>query len=180
MNVTETKLKGVFIIEPVVFNDHRGFIYEFYQQEKFKEAGITCSFVQDNHSRSKQGVLRGLHFQAEPYGQAKLVRAVQGKIFDTAIDLRKGSPTFGQWTGAILSNENKKMLFIPDGFAHGFYVLSNTADVHYKCSRYYRPEAERSIIWNDPQLAIDWPLINNQPPILSLKDAEAPLLKDLL
>lgn len=176
MKVTETKLKGVFIIEPKVFADERGFFYESYTQRKFIEAGIKTIFVQDNHSRSVKGVLRGLHYQKGNAAQTKLVRCVQGEIFDVAVDLRKTSPTFGQWFGCILSAENKKQLYIPQGFAHGFAVLSDTAEFLYKCDNYYDPQAERGIIWNDPQLGIAWGISN---PIISSKDNKLALLKNI-
>jgi dTDP-4-dehydrorhamnose 3,5-epimerase len=176
MKVTETKLKGVYVLEPKVFADERGFFYESYTQQKLAAAGINTVFVQDNHSRSVRSVLRGLHFQKGDAAQTKLVRCVVGEIFDVAVDLRKSSPTFGQWYGCVLSAENKKQLYIPKGFAHGFAVLSDTAEFLYKCDAYYDPQAERGIIWNDRQLNITWGI---DEPIVSAKDAKLPLLQDI-
>jgi dTDP-4-dehydrorhamnose 3,5-epimerase len=173
MKSIETTLKGVFIIEPKVFNDERGFFYESYSAQKLATVGINTIFVQDNHSKSVKGVLRGLHYQKGAAAQTKLVRCVQGEIYDVAVDLRKNSPTFGQWFGCILSAENKKQLYIPKGFAHGFAVLSETAEFLYKCDSYYNPQSERGIIWNDPQLNISWDVSN---PIISAKDNKLPLL----
>lgn len=174
MNVTETALSGVMLIEPKIFGDARGFFLESWNAAAFASAGIDAAFVQDNHSRSAKGVLRGLHYQIrEPQG--KLVRVVSGSVFDVAVDLRRGSPTFGQSTGHILSSANKHMLWIPPGFAHGFLVLSDTADFLYKCTTLYAPQHERALAWNDPTLAIDWPL-EGAPPLLSTKDAGAPRL----
>jgi dTDP-4-dehydrorhamnose 3,5-epimerase len=168
MNVLPTEIPDVLIIEPRVFQDDRGFFLESYNGKAFAEkAGITESFVQDNHSRSSQHVLRGLHYQIKQ-AQGKLVRATVGAIFDVAVDLRKHSPTFGQWVGYQLSAENKRMLWVPPGFAHGFMVMSEVAEVLYKATDYYAPEHERSLLWNDPDLAIDWHL--NGEPILSAKD----------
>ncbi len=166
MKVLTTPLSGVLIIEPGVFGDNRGFFMETYQKRRYEEAGITEELVQDNLSFSVKGTLRGLHFQC-PNDQAKLVQVVDGEIFDVAVDIRRGSPTFGQWTGITLSSENKKQFFIPGGFAHGFCVLSETATFLYKCSNYYSPESEGGVLWNDPDLAIDWPV---KDPILSEKD----------
>lgn len=176
MNVIKTKLQDCVIIEPTVFGDERGFFLETYQAERYADlAGITSSFVQDNHSRSSRGVLRGLHFQ-KTKPQGKLVRVVKGEVYDVAADIRQGSPTFGQWEGVILSEENKTQLWVPPGFAHGFVVLSDTADFEYKCTDYYDPSDEGSILWNDPELNILWPIDN---PILSAKDANAEKLADL-
>lgn len=176
MNVIKTKLDGCVIIEPKVFGDERGFFLETFQAERYiSEAGITLPFVQDNHSRSSRSVLRGLHFQrTKPQG--KLVRVVRGQVYDVAVDIRKGSPTYGQWEGLILSEGNKTQLWVPPGFAHGFVVLSDTADFEYKCTDYYDPSDEGSILWNDSDLDIPWPLDN---PILSNKDASADRLADL-
>lgn len=176
MKVTETKLKGVYVIEPKVFADERGFFYESYTQQKLAAAGINTVFVQDNHSRSVKNVLRGLHYQKGDAAQTKLVRCVVGEIFDVAVDLRQGSPTFGQWVGCVLSAENKKQLYIPKGFAHGFAVLSDTAEFLYKCDAYYDPQAERGIIWNDQKLNIAWGMGE---PIVSAKDAKLPSLQDI-
>jgi dTDP-4-dehydrorhamnose 3,5-epimerase len=176
MNVIKTKLQGCVVIEPEVFGDDRGFFLETFQAERYADlAGITSPFVQDNHSRSARGVLRGLHFQKNK-PQGKLVRVVKGEVYDVAADIRQGSPTFGQWEGIILSEENKTQLWVPPGFAHGFVVLSDTADFEYKCTDYYDPSDEGSILWNDPELNILWPIDN---PILSAKDANAEKLADL-
>jgi dTDP-4-dehydrorhamnose 3,5-epimerase len=176
MNVIKTKLQGCVVIEPEVFGDDRGFFLETFQAERYADlAGITSPFVQDNHSRSARGVLRGLHFQKNK-PQGKLVRVVKGEVYDVAADIRQGSPTFGQWEGIILSEENKTQLWVPPGFAHGFVVLSDTADFEYKCTDYYDPSDEGSILWNDPELNIPWPIDN---PKLSEKDANAKKLADL-
>jgi dTDP-4-dehydrorhamnose 3,5-epimerase len=176
MNVIKTKLDGCVIIEPKVFGDERGFFLETFQAERYiSEAGITLPFVQDNHSRSSKSVLRGLHFQ-KTKPQGKLVRVVRGQVYDVAVDIRKGSLTYGQWEGLILSEENKTQLWVPPGFAHGFVVLSDTADFEYKCTDYYDPSDEGSILWNDSDLDIPWPVDN---PILSNKDASADRLADL-
>jgi dTDP-4-dehydrorhamnose 3,5-epimerase len=169
MKVIDTKIPDVKIIEPAVFGDERGFFMETWNQAKFEElvTGKPTRFVQDNHSKSKQGILRGLHYQTENT-QGKLVRVVSGEVFDVAVDIRKNSPTFGQWVGEYLSAENKRQLWIPEGFAHGFYVTSEEAEFVYKCTDYYNPKAEHSIIWNDKQLGILWPL--DRKPLLSEKD----------
>lgn len=168
MKKIETEIPDVCIIEPTAHEDKRGFFMETYHKKKFKELGIACEFVQDNHSRSVKGVLRGLHYQlGKP--QAKLVRVLQGEVYDVAVDIRVGSPTFGKWTAQVLSDENKQILFIPEGFAHGFCVLSDIAEFEYKCSDFYYPEGERGIAWNDPGIRIDWPLKDIKP-ILSDKD----------
>jgi dTDP-4-dehydrorhamnose 3,5-epimerase len=158
-----------------VFADKRGFFYESYHYQRYAEAGIDVQFVQDNQSRSVKNTLRGLHYQVNP-GQAKLVRVVVGEIFDVAVDVRWNSPTFGKWVGESLSAENKKQLYIPVGFAHGFCVISDEAEVQYKCSDYYAPQDERGILWNDATLAIDWPVLN---PILSQRDLKHPFFKDI-
>jgi dTDP-4-dehydrorhamnose 3,5-epimerase len=169
MQVKKTALDGVLVIEPKVFGDARGFFFESFNQRQWLEkTALVRDFVQDNHSRSVQGVLRGLHYQIRQ-PQGKLVRAVVGEIFDVAVDLRRHSPGFGRWVGEYLSADNKKQLWIPEGFAHGFLVLSESAEVLYRASEYYAPEHERCIAWNDPDLAINWPL--NTPPRLSEKDA---------
>ena len=176
MNITPTSIPDVFIIEPKVFGDERGFFFESFNQKVFTEkTGIISEFVQDNHSRSAQGVLRGLHYQIQQT-QGKLLRVVAGEIFDVAVDMRKSSPTFGQWVGCILSSENKRQFWVPPGFAHGFLVTSDTADVLYKTTDYYAPQYERSLLWNDPDVGIEWPL-NGITPILSAKDQEGQLLK---
>lgn len=177
MNVIATPLPGLVIIEPRVFEDSRGYFMESYQAERFLEAGIKTPFVQDNESKSGFGVVRGLHYQLEPFGQAKLVRVVHGKVFDVAVDIRKGSPTFGKWFGIELDGNNKKQLFIPPGFAHGFSVLSETAIFTYKCDSLYNHEAERTINLNDPNLAIDWKL-NQSVQIVSEKDKNAPCFNE--
>jgi len=174
MNFVETAIPGVLIVEPRVFGDPRGFFMETYRKDRFFAAGITLEFVQDNHSRSSRGVLRGLHYQ-EPNAQGKLVRTLSGVIFDVAVDVRKGSPSFGKWVGVELSAENKRELWVPPGFAHGFCVISKTAEVAYKCTTYYDPPSEKGILWNDPEIGIEWPISN---PTLSDKDARAPRLRD--
>lgn len=173
MKIIETKIPDVKIIEPVVFGDERGFFMETWQQKKFEEliTGKPTQFVQDNHSKSKQGILRGLHYQMEST-QGKLVRVVSGEVFDVAVDLRKSSSTFGQWIGVFLSAENKRQLWVPEGFAHGFYVTSKEAEFVYKCTNYYDPSSEVSIKWDDENLAIEWPLINENSPELSAKDEQ--------
>ena len=173
MKVLETKIPGLLIIEPKVFGDERGFFFESYNEKAFNEAtGVSPRFVQDNHSKSVKGVLRGLHYQLPPRAQGKLVRVVQGEVFDVAVDIRKSSPTYGQWVGEILSAENKKQLWIPPGFAHGFLTLSDTAEFLYKTTDYWSQEHERAILWNDETLNIDWPL-NGVEPMLAAKDAAA-------
>ena len=176
MKISHSKLKGCVIIEPRVFGDDRGFFLETFQAVRYKqEAGIDLPFVQDNHSRSARGVLRGLHFQ-KTKPQGKLVRVVRGEVYDVAVDIRKGSATFGQWKGVILSEDNKKQFWVPPGFAHGFVVVSPTADFEYKCTDYYDPSDEGSILWSDPDLDIPWPIAN---PVLSAKDESAKRLVDL-
>lgn len=176
MNVIETKLSGCVIIEPQVFGDRRGFFLETFQAKRYaEEAGIVLPFVQDNHSRSTKGVLRGLHFQ-KTKPQGKLVRVVRGEVFDVAVDIRPESKTFGQWEGVILSEENKKQFWVPPCFAHGFVVLSDTADFEYKCTDYYDPSDEGSIAWNDPDISIDWPF--HETLNLSEKDSLAPSFKE--
>jgi dTDP-4-dehydrorhamnose 3,5-epimerase len=176
VKVIETKLNGCVIIEPKVFGDERGFFLETFQLERYRDlAGIDLPFVQDNHSLSSRGVLRGLHFQkSKPQG--KLVRVVKGKVFDVAVDMRKDSPTFGEWEAVVLSGENMKQFWVPPGFAHGFIVMSDTADFEYKCTDYYDPADEMSILWCDPDLGISWPV---DKPILSDKDAIAPRLAEI-
>jgi len=177
MNFQATAIPDVILITPKVFGDERGFFMETYQEKLFRQAGIQVSFVQDNHSRSKQGVLRGLHYQLQQT-QGKLVRVIHGEIFDVAVDIRCSSPTFGLWVGVRLSADNSQQLWIPPGFAHGFYVLSNWAEVLYKASDFYAPAWERSILWNDPNIGIEWPLLPNIPLSLSAKDEQACTLKD--
>lgn len=176
MKLLSTTLKDVLIIEPKVHGDHRGFFMETWRKEVFEEAGLNAGFVQDNHSKSSQGALRGLHYQVRR-AQGKLIRVVAGEVFDVAVDLRKSSPDFGRWTGVKLSAQNKLSLWVPPGFAHGFYVLSDTAEVTYRCTEYYAPEHERSLRWNDSTLDIQWPLIEGKL-ILSEKDRNAPLLEE--
>lgn len=174
----ETKLKGVYILEPTVFEDHRGFFMESYNKKDFEEIGLSYDFVQDNHSLSiKAGVLRGLHFQLNPKAQTKVVRVLEGAIYDVVVDLRKGSPTFGKWQGFILTSENKRQILVPKGFAHGILTLVPNTQIMYKVDEYYSPKHDRSIRWNDPDLAIDWPVSK---PILSEKDANAPFLKEII
>ncbi|EDY35465.1 dTDP-4-dehydrorhamnose 3,5-epimerase [Aciduliprofundum boonei T469] len=170
------EIRDVIIITPKVFEDERGFFMETYKKDDFEKNGIKGEFLQDNHSYSKYGVLRGLHFQREPYAQAKIVRCIKGEIFDVAVDLRESSPTFGKYVGVVLSEENKKMLFIPRGFAHGFLVLGEEADVMYKVDSVYAPEYEGGLIWSDPDVNIKWPEIK---PILSEKDKNWPTLREL-
>jgi dTDP-4-dehydrorhamnose 3,5-epimerase len=174
MEFHNTDLPGVIVVEPKVFGDERGFFMETYHQPRFAAAGIDLPFVQDNHSRSRRGVLRGLHYQLR-HAQGKLVRVVQGEIFDVAVDARRSSPTFGRWFGAILSDANRRQLYVPPGFAHGFCVVSDSADVLYKTTDVYHPEEERSVLWNDPAIGITWPV---KDPIISAKDAEGKLLAE--
>ncbi len=177
MRRIDTAIDGVCLIEPVVHGDHRGFFMESYHKDRFAALGIAHDFVQDNHSRSRAGVLRGLHYQlGRP--QAKLVRATRGRVFDAVVDLRRGSPSFGRWVGAELSEENRRMLYAPAGFGHGFLVLSEIAEFQYKCSDFYAPEEERGIRWDDPSIAIDWPL-GGLEPILSDRDLAWPHLADI-
>ena len=176
MKATPTSIPSVLIIEPRVFGDTRGFFFESFNQRAFNQAtGLDVNFVQDNHSRSSKGVLRGLHYQIQQ-PQGKLVRVVRGSVFDVTVDLRKSSPTFGQWVGVELTEDNNRQLWIPPGFAHGFYVLSDSADFLYKTTDYYAPEFECSLIWNDPTIGIEWPL--NTQPIISAKDAQGKKLAD--
>lgn len=179
MNIQETKLQGLFVIEPTVYQDERGFFFESYNEKKFIDAtGSKVYFVQDNHSQSTRGVLRGLHFQNEPHAQGKLVRCVRGEVFDVAVDIRPDSITFGQWFGATLSASNKKQLWIPEGFAHGFLTLSDEAEFCYKTTNFYNPASEGCIIWNDKDLNITWPL--NCEPVVSHKDEKGYKLADLM
>lgn len=171
----KTEIEGVYVIEPKVFGDNRGYFMETYNEHEFKNNGLDYNFVQDNQSKSKKGVLRGLHFQ-KTHPQAKLVRVLEGEVFDVAVDLRKGSKTYGKWVGVILSEENKKQFMIPGGFAHGFVVLSETAVFAYKCDDFYHPEDEGGIMWNDPDINIEWPYKGEL--LLSEKDKVHPLLKE--
>jgi dTDP-4-dehydrorhamnose 3,5-epimerase len=166
MQLLPQAIPGLFLVEPRVFGDHRGFFMETYHRKKFAEAGLDVEFVQDNHSRSVHGTRRGLHYQIE-HPQGKLVRAIAGAIYDVAVDLRRGSPHFGRSFGVMLTAENKRQLYVPPGFAHGFCVVSESAEVVYKCTDFYHPEHERSLLWNDPALGIDWPIAD---PVLSEKD----------
>lgn len=174
MKFVETSLPGVLLIEPAVFADDRGFFMETYHLDRFREHGIDLPFVQDNHSRSARGVLRGLHYQ-EPNAQGKLVRCTRGALFDVAVDIRVGSPAFGKWYGAELSEANRRMLWIPEGFAHGFCALEEGSDLVYKCTALYAREHDRAILWSDPEIGIEWPVAS---PLLSAKDAAAPPLRD--
>jgi dTDP-4-dehydrorhamnose 3,5-epimerase len=171
--VTPTAIPDVLLVEPVMHGDHRGFFVETWHDARYAAAGITLPFVQDNVSRSQRNTLRGLHYQVE-HPQGKLVRAATGTIFDVAVDLRRSSATFGRWVGAVLSDENHHQVWIPPGFAHGFYVLSAQADLAYKCTAPYIPEHDRALRWDDPRLAIAWPLLGAAPPLLSARDAAAP------
>ena len=178
MSVINTAIPEVKIFEPKVFGDERGFFMESFNQQSFSEAiGREVNFVQDNHSRSTQGVLRGLHYQIQQ-PQGKLVRVVAGEVYDVAVDIRIASPTFGQWVGVLLSGENKRQFWVPEGFAHGFYVISESADFLYKTTDYYAPQHERSILWNDPKLAIEWPLVAGSAPAVSAKDTEGTLFTE--
>ena len=173
MEFTKLSIPEVILVKPTLFEDHRGFFMESYHKNKFSSGGIKCNFVQDNHARSVYNTLRGLHFQVK-YPQAKLLRCLMGKVFDVAVDIRQDSPNYGQWVGEELSEDNKYQLFIPEGFAHGYYVMSDTAEISYKCSEIYRSEDEQGIRWDDPDIGIEWPGEN---PILSQKDRALPLLK---
>ncbi|MBU3213963.1 dTDP-4-dehydrorhamnose 3,5-epimerase [Clostridium estertheticum] len=177
-NFIETKIDGVYIIEPKVFGDNRGYFMETYNKNDFFEAGLKMEFVQDNESKSKKGVLRGLHFQTK-HTQGKLVRVTKGQVFDVAVDLRKGSATFGKWEGVIITDENKKQFYVPEGFAHGFLVLSDEAVFNYKCTDYYAPKYDSGVLWNDEDIAIEWPLDGIEEILLSEKDKVQKRLKDL-
>jgi dTDP-4-dehydrorhamnose 3,5-epimerase len=174
LKISETELPGVLLLEPKRFGDDRGFFMELFHAKRYAEAGIPGPFVQDNFSRSAKGILRGLHFQ-QPQAQGKLVQVFAGAVYDVAVDVRRGSPTFGKWVGVELSADNRRQLWVPAGFAHGFCVLSESADFHYKCTDFYSPATEQGIAWNDPDLGIPWPVTS---PLLSPKDAAAPRLKD--
>jgi dTDP-4-dehydrorhamnose 3,5-epimerase len=177
MEVIETAIPAVLLIKPKIYEDARGFFIETYQKEKYASYGIGPDFVQDNHSSSVQGVLRGMHYQTR-HTQGKLVRTIVGSIFDVAVDLRRSSPTFCKWVGEVLSADNHHQLWIPPGFAHGFYVMSERAEVVYKVTDGYTPEWDRSLRWDDPDVNILWPLVDGKPPLLSIKDARAPFFKD--
>ncbi len=170
MKIIPTNIPDVLILEPQVFGDARGFFLETWNAQTFAEVGLNLNFVQDNHSRSGQGILRGMHYQIQ-HPQGKLVRVTSGKVFDVAVDLRQSSPTFGQWAGAELSADNHRMLWVPPGFAHGFYVMSESADFLYKCTDFYAPAYDRSLRWDDPTVGIEWPLVNGTQPTISAKDA---------
>ncbi|HKE94501.1 MAG TPA: dTDP-4-dehydrorhamnose 3,5-epimerase [Povalibacter sp.] len=172
MEVTPTRLAGVVLIKPRVFGDHRGYFLESWQESRFASAGITARFVQDNHSRSSQWTLRGMHYQIQQ-PQGKLVRVTRGAVFDVAVDMRRSSPTFGQWVGAELSDVNHHMMWVPPGFAHGFLALTDQVDFLYKCTDFYEPQFERTLRWNDPDVAIEWPLPRDVTPLLAAKDAAA-------
>jgi len=177
MKITPTKIPDVKLIEPKVFGDERGFFMETWNERAFREAGIDSTFVQDNHSRSVKNTLRGLHYQVKQ-PQGKLVRVTRGEVFDVAVDLRKSSPTFGQWVGEVLSEANQHLLWVPPGFAHGFYVMSETADFQYKCTDFYAPEHERCIRWDDVGLNIEWPILVGARPIVSPKDEIGKVLEE--
>ena len=174
MKITPTAIADVLVFEPTMHGDDRGYFMETFRESYFRERGIELNFVQDNQSKSRQGTLRGLHYQLQ-HPQGKLARIVSGEVFDVAVDLRRNSPSFGRWVGVVLSSENHKQLWIPPGFAHGFYVLSETAELCYKCTDYYHPESDRSLRWDDSALGIEWPLLDSQP-LLSDKDRNAALL----
>lgn len=177
MEYIPTRIPDVVILEPKVFGDERGFFLETFRASEFNENCVPRDFVQENHSMSKQGILRGLHYQMEQT-QGKLVRVMRGCVYDVAVDLRENSATFGQWVGVELSADNKRQLWVPEGFAHGFYVMSEEAEFVYKCTDYYMPQSERSLLWNDPTLAIDWPLVDGAAPSLSAKDADGATWQD--
>jgi dTDP-4-dehydrorhamnose 3,5-epimerase len=174
----KSPLPGLLIIEPRVFPDGRGFFMEFYNRDEFAQNGLTEPFVQDNHSRSRKGVVRGLHYQIKPAPMGKLVKCASGSIFDAGVDVRKGSPTFGKWYGEILTGDNHKMLYLPPGFAHGFLALDDNTEVIYACTNVYSPESERALLWNDPAVGIKWPLDKAGKVVVSDKDARSPGLKD--
>ncbi|AYE34892.1 dTDP-4-dehydrorhamnose 3,5-epimerase [Clostridium septicum] len=174
----ETKIKDLYIIEPKVFGDNRGYFMETYSKKDFFEAGLTMEFVQDNESKSKKGVLRGMHFQTK-HTQGKLVRVTSGEVYDVAVDLRKGSPTYGQWEGVLLTQENKRQFYVPEGFAHGFLVVSDEAVFNYKCTDFYAPEYDSGLLWNDPDVGIEWPLDGIENILLSEKDKVQKTLKEL-
>jgi dTDP-4-dehydrorhamnose 3,5-epimerase len=170
MQIITTAIPDVLVLEPRVFGDERGFFFESWNQREFARLGLPTNFVQDNHSKSARGILRGLHYQTQQV-QGKLVRVVAGEVFDVAVDMRRDSPTLGRWAGALLSAGNRRMMWIPPGFAHGFYVTTESAEFVYKCTDFYAPEHEVSMRWDDPAIGIDWPLVDGKPPVLSAKDA---------
>ena len=176
MEITKTKIEGLLIIQPKVFGDDRGYFFESFRLDKLRENGVDLNFVQDNESMSGKGILRGLHFQNPPYAQGKLVRVIKGKVLDVAVDIRKDSPTYGKWHSIILSEKNKTIFWIPPGFAHGFHSMEDNTLFQYKCTNYYNKEAEESVLWNDPDLNIDWGIAN---PLISDKDKNVPLFKNL-
>ena len=177
MEIIHSHIPEVFEIRPKVFGDERGFFMETWNQQAFADAGINVKFVQDNHSLSKRGTLRGLHYQIQ-HPQGKLVRTTRGSVFDVAVDMRRHSPTFGQWAACLLSAEKKNLFWVPPGFAHGFYVLSEEAEFQYKCTDFYYPEHDRTLMWNDQTVGIDWPLVHQQPPLLSAKDQQGQTLNN--
>ena len=177
-NFVKTKIRDLYIIEPKVFGDNRGYFMESYSKKDFFDEGLTMEFVQDNESKSKKGVLRGLHFQTK-HTQGKLVRVTEGAVYDVAVDLRKGSPTYGQWEGTLLTSENKKQFYVPEGFAHGFLVVSDIAVFNYKCTDFYAPEYDGGVLWNDPDIGIEWPLDGIEEILLSEKDKNQKTLKEL-
>lgn len=177
-NFVKTKIRDLYIIEPAVFGDERGYFMETYNKEDFFNAGLTMEFVQDNESKSKRGVLRGLHFQTQKT-QGKLVRVTSGAVYDVAVDLRKGSPTYGEWEGVLLTSENKKQFYVPEGFAHGFLVVSDEATFNYKCTNFYAPEFDGGVLWNDPKIGVKWPLDGIEEIILSEKDKNQKTLDEL-
>ncbi len=177
MEIIKTKLEGLWIIKPAVFEDERGYFFESFNQEKFIQVGIDVKFLQDNESKSRKGVLRGLHFQNPPYAQGKLVRVMRGSVLDVAVDIRTQSPTYGQWESIVLSGQNKWMYWIPPGFAHGFVTLEDETIFFYKCTNVYNKSSEGSIIWNDPDLTIDWGVQN---PVISEKDKTGPMFRDFI
>lgn len=177
-NFIKTKIRDLYIIEPKVFGDNRGYFMESYNKNAFFQAGLTMEFVQDNESKSSKGVLRGLHFQTK-HTQGKLVRVTKGEVFDVAVDLRKGSPTYGQWEGVLLTAENKRQFYVPEGFAHGFLVVSEEAIFNYKCTDFYAPEYDSGLLWNDPEVGIEWPLDGIDEILLSEKDKAQKTLKEL-
>lgn len=174
----ETRIQGLVIVEPTVFGDDRGYFMETYNYNDFKEAGLDMVFVQDNQSKSKKGVLRGLHFQKKN-PQGKLVRAISGEVYDVAVDLRRGSETYGQWRGVLLSAENKRQFYVPEGFAHGFLVMSDTAEFAYKCTRFYDPSDEGGLMYNDPDIGVEWPIAEDMDILLSDKDKKNPSFREL-
>lgn len=178
MNIVKTDIEGVLIVEPKVFGDSRGYFMEVFSERNFRAAtGLDVHFVQDNESMSSKGVLRGLHFQKSPYAQSKLVRVVRGSVYDVAVDLRAGSPTFGKYVSVVLSGENKRMFYIPEGFAHGFLTLEDNTVFQYKCGAFYEPSSEGSVRWNDPRIGVEWPMADGER-LLSEKDRKAPLLSE--